>query len=148
MYLSMVQRLIFLMVTWFFLCCTMPDGKRLGSEKGSTVVSSNSGLKYQIIQLGRGDGVEEGDEVLILETTMYRDGTVLYSNEETDQPIKVKVGANQVLAGIDEGLRGMRKGEVRKMMIPAELAKRQFYPDHISPDSALVVKMILFDIIE
>ena len=144
----MVQRLILLMVTWFFLCCTVPNGKRLSSEKGSTVVNSNSGLKYQIIQKGTGDGVEEGDEVLIFETTMYRDGTVLYSNEDTDQPIKVKVGANQVLAGIEEGLRGMRKGEVRKMMIPAELAKRKFYPDHISPDSALVVWMILFDIIE
>ena len=136
------------MAVWSLLYCAIPHGKRLSSTEDNAVFSSDSGLMYQIIQEGMGDEVEVGDEVLIFETTMYRDGTVLYSNENTDQPIKVKVGANQVLAGIDEGLQGMRKGEVRKMMIPAELAQRQFYPDHISPDSALVVNMVLFDIIE
>ncbi|NND06790.1 MAG: hypothetical protein HKN87_10465 [Saprospiraceae bacterium] len=126
----------------------MSQGSQSEKEEMEMVVTTDSGLQYQIMKEGVGKGAQVGEEVLIFETTMYRDDTVLYSNEDTDQPIKVKLGAGQVLAGIEEGLQGMREGEVRKMMIPAELARRKFYPDHISPDSALVVKMILFDILK
>lgn len=111
-------------------------------------VESDSGLKYKTLKKGIGEGAENGDEVLIYETTSYRDGTELYSNEHSTNPIKVKLGANMVTKGVEEGLQGMRSGEIRELIVPHYLAKRTFYPDNVSPDSTLVIKLIVDKVIK
>jgi hypothetical protein len=63
-------------------------------------VSNPSGLQYRILQEGTGQPAEEGNEVLIFETTTYRDGTVLYSNENTSSPVKVLIGGHQATNGL------------------------------------------------
>lgn len=44
------------------------------------IVTTKSGLKYRILEKGRGIKAEVRHEVFIYETTSYRNGTVLYSN--------------------------------------------------------------------
>ncbi|MCB0777575.1 MAG: FKBP-type peptidyl-prolyl cis-trans isomerase [Chitinophagaceae bacterium] len=95
------------------------------------------------MQEGQGKATKEGDTVLIYETARYKDSTILYSNENSDHPIKVIIGSNQATEGEDEGLRGMKTGEIREMIIPPALSKRQSYPPNLSPDSIIVVKVIL-----
>ena len=85
----------------------------------------------------------KGDTVLIRETARYRDGTVLYSNEQNNQSIQVVIGGHQSTDGEDEGLRGMNEGEIREMIIPPVLSRRTTYPPNLSPDSIIVVKVIL-----
>ena len=51
--------------------------------------------------------------------------------------------AQDATEGEDEGLRGMKTGEIREMIIPPALSKRQSYPPNLSPDSIIVVKVIL-----
>ncbi|WP_290839894.1 FKBP-type peptidyl-prolyl cis-trans isomerase [Flavobacterium sp.] len=109
----------------------------------SKTVETASGLKYTIIKKGNGKPAKVGDEVLIFETTSYRDGTVLYSNENSGKPVKVKIGANQATQAVDEGLRGMRTGEIRVLQASANLVKRTGYPANVSKDSALVIRMKL-----
>lgn len=53
-----------------------------------------SGLQYQILEKGSGTPAKAGDEVLIFETTSYRNGTVLYSNYNAASPVKVLIGGN------------------------------------------------------
>ncbi|MEL7162162.1 MAG: FKBP-type peptidyl-prolyl cis-trans isomerase, partial [Bacteroidota bacterium] len=108
--------------------------------------STATGLTYKILKKGKGPQAKPGDEVLLNETTSYRDGTVLYSNE-AGQPIKIKLGAGQVTAAVEEGLTGMRTGEVKTVVAPPEMVKRSFYPDNVSPDSPLVIKLILSGIV-
>lgn len=84
-----------------------------------------------------------GDEVLIYETTTYRNGTVLYSNYGSKSPVKVLIGGNQATQAVDEGLRGMRTGEVRELTAKPHLVKRKAYPSNVSPDSTLVIKVKL-----
>jgi FKBP-type peptidyl-prolyl cis-trans isomerase len=122
-------------------------GKQEKSASADGYVTSSSGLKYKILQKGTGEPAKAGNEVLIFETTSYRDGTVLYSNENTDSPVKVLIGGNQVTEGVDEGLRGMQVGEVRQLIAPHYLVKRTGYPPNVSPDSALVIKIILHKIL-
>ncbi len=110
-------------------------------------IKTETGLKYTILKKGKGEKTEIGDEILLYETTSYRNGTVLYSNENSGSPIKVKIGAGQVTAAVDEGLQGMRTGEVRQLIATPNLVKRTFYPENTSPDSTLVIKMILHKII-
>lgn len=62
------------------------------------------------------------------EQTFYRDGTLLFSSHEMD-PLKVTLGAKQIIEGLDQGLVGMKVGEHRKLVVPPALSKRKFYPD-------------------
>jgi FKBP-type peptidyl-prolyl cis-trans isomerase len=113
----------------------------------SGMIKTASGLQYKILKKGQGLPAQSGQEVLIFETTTYLDGTVLYSNENSTSPVKVLIGGNQATAGVDEGLRGMQVGEIRQLIVPPYLAKRKSYPDNVSPDSTLAIKIILHKIL-
>lgn len=106
-------------------------------------VKTSSGLQYKVLQRGTGKKAGAGDEVLIYETTSYRNRNVLYSNFNSTTPVKVLIGGNQATQAVDEGLRGMRAGEIRELIAPPELVKRKSYPKNVSPDSTLVIKMRL-----
>jgi len=79
---------------------------------------------------------------MLFETTSYRDGTVLHSNEGADNPIKITLGAGQVTDAVEEGLPGMRTGEEKLIIAPPNLVRRTIYPDIVSPDSTLVIKLV------
>ncbi len=110
-------------------------------------ITTASGLRYKIVKQGDGDTAKQGQEVLIFETTSYLNGTVLYSNEHTTTPVKVLLGGNQATAAVDEGITGMRVGEIRRLIAPRYLVKRKTYPQNVSPDSALAIKIILHKIL-
>jgi FKBP-type peptidyl-prolyl cis-trans isomerase len=122
--------------------------KREVSTSADGYLTTASGLKYKILKNGTGQPAKAGDEILLFETTTYRDGTVLYSNENTSTPVKVLIGGNQVTEAVDEGLRGMQVGEVKQIMAPPHLVKRKAYPPNVSPDSILVIKLVLHGILE
>ena len=54
------------------------------------LIKTKSGLQYMILKKGKGNKARAGDEILLFETTRYRDGTVLYTNENSKNPVKVK----------------------------------------------------------
>lgn len=111
------------------------------------IISTSSGLKYRVLEKGAGIKAQAGDEVFIYETTSYRNGTVLYSNYNSTSPVKVLIGGNQATTAVDEGLRGMRAGEIRELTAPHYLVKRKGYPANVSPDSTLVIKIKLDKIV-
>ncbi|MBO9617176.1 MAG: FKBP-type peptidyl-prolyl cis-trans isomerase [Dyadobacter sp.] len=108
---------------------------------------SASGLQYTILKKGNGPKAKIGQEVLLFETTSYRTGQVLYSNENTTTPVKVLIGGNQATKAVDEALMGMQEGEIKQIIAPPYLVKRKEYPSNVHPDSALVIKMILHKIL-
>merc|ERR1719221_1720777 len=52
---------------------------------------------------------------------LYSDCTVFDSSVERGDPFDFKLGQGQVIAGWDQGLRGMCVGEKRKLTIPSDL---------------------------
>ncbi|XP_033998239.1 peptidyl-prolyl cis-trans isomerase FKBP10-like [Trematomus bernacchii] len=46
------------------------------------------------------------------------DGTLLYSSDQFDSPSITTLGANMVIPGLEEGLRGMCVGERREVVVP------------------------------
>lgn len=108
---------------------------------------SSSGLQYTIVKKGYGPKARTGQHIMLFETTSYRTGEVLYSNENTTSPVKVLIGGNQATKAVDEALVGMREGEIKKIIAPPYLVKRTGYPPNVHPDSALVIKMILHKIL-
>lgn len=128
-----------------FSCVHQQKNASAGYPGGFTKTAT--GLAYKILQKGSGEPAKAGQEVLIFETTMYLDGTVLYSNENSANPVKVLIGGNQATKAVDEGLRGMQVGEIRQLIAPPHLVKRTSYPPNVSPDSTLSIKLILYKIL-
>lgn len=133
--ISLIGSVIFIS---FLLAC----GGRQTKE-----VTLESGLRYKIIKPGTGTVAKMGDEVIIEETMGYADGTVLFSSKDrgVNQP-RFVIGTGMVIAGVDQGVKGMRMGEVRKLIVPPNLSKREVYPDFLSPDSTLVYTIKLLTV--
>jgi hypothetical protein len=100
-----------------------------------TMVTMASGLQYQVLSPGAGPAAEPGHTVRVHETTTLGDGTILFSTRARNAPVAFVLGANQVIAGVDEGVRGMRVGERRRLVIPPALSRRSSYPPNTPPDS-------------
>lgn len=121
--------------------------KAAGINDANKYVTTASGLKYVVLKKGSGPAAKEGQQVLIFETTTYLNGTVLYSNQNSATPVKVLIGGNQATNAVDEGLRGMQTGELRQLIAPPHLVKRKSYPANVSPDSTLIITMLLHKIL-
>jgi len=129
--------------TFFMLVCLA----WLISCSTGKVKKTHSGLQYTKLRKGSGPKAKVGQQILLFETTRYRNGTVLYSNENTTTPVKVLIGGKQATQAVDEALRGMKAGEVKEITAPPYLVKRTAYPPNVHPDSTLIIKLILHKIL-
>lgn len=113
----------------------------------SRTVTTKTGLKYQIVVAGNGPAALPGKSVRIHETTTLADGTLIYSTRTKNNPLKFLLGGNQVIAGVEEGVTGMRVGERRKLIVSPSLSKRSVYPANTPPDATLYYDIELVEII-
>lgn len=118
-----------------------------GEAQVGKTITTKSGLHYEVVSEGRGEPAKAGWFVRIHETTTLPDGSVLYSTRTKGNPLKFLLGGNQVIAGVDEGVRGMRVGERRKLIVPPALSKRSSYPANTPPDATLYYDIELVEIV-
>lgn len=116
------------------------------SSSGS-MITTRSGLIYEIVAEGEGPAAVPGQLVRIHETTTLINGTLIYSTRTNNRPITFFLGGNQVIAGVDEAVTGMRTGERRKAIVPPSLSKRSSYPANTPPDSTLYYDIELVEIV-
>lgn len=81
----------------------------------------------------------------IHETTTLPSGAVLYSSHG-GRPITFVLGGQQVIAGVDEGVTGMRVGKRRLPVVPPALSRRTAYPPDTPPDATLLIAVRLMAI--
>lgn len=109
------------------------------------LVTTPSGLRYQVLARGVGPAARPGQRVSIHETTTLPGGAVLYSSR-AGAPITFLLGGNQVITGVEEGVTGMRVGERRLLVVPPALSRRTSYPPNTPPDSTLHIDIELVQI--
>jgi FKBP-type peptidyl-prolyl cis-trans isomerase len=88
------------------------------SEQG--VVTTASGLQYQVLQEGAGDVLKETDRVKVHYRGALIDGTEFDSSYSRNEPVVFEV--NGVIPGWTEGLQLMKFGGKYKLWIPSKLA--------------------------
>lgn len=91
------------------------------SQPDTDVTTTNSGLKYKVLQEGTGATPKKGEKVVVHYTGTLEDGTKFDSSRDRNQPFSFKLGEGQVIKGWDEGLSTMKVGERRQLIIPPEL---------------------------
>lgn len=84
--------------------------------------TTESGLRYQIIQKGTGVQAEKGKTVSVHYKGTLLDGTVFDSSYKRNAPIDFILGQGQVIAGWDEGVALLKVGDKARFVIPSDLA--------------------------
>jgi len=106
-----------------------------------------SGLQYDDILVGSGKMAEASMNVSIHYTGYLLDGTKFDSSLDRGEPLKFQVAGGQMIQGFDEGVRGMRIGGKRKIVVPWAMAYGEAgRPPLIPPKSDLVFDLELLDV--
>jgi peptidylprolyl isomerase len=89
---------------------------------GLETVRTESGLEYLDIERGKGREVRAGARVRLRARTWLTDGTLVDSTEARGGEDRLTLGRGEGIAGLEEGLLGMRAGGRRRLIIPSDLA--------------------------
>ena len=95
-----------------------------------------SGLYTLDVIVGEGETLSEGMNVTVGYTAWLADGTQVGQGS-----FSFVIGTGTVIAGFDEGVRGMQIGGVRRLIVPAELGYGEEEKDEIPAGSVLVFEI-------
>jgi FKBP-type peptidyl-prolyl cis-trans isomerase len=124
--------------------------KYIASQK-ITAQKTGKGTYVQILDPGQGPQVDSGKYVTVMYTGTSFSGKRFDSNVDTTfghtDPLGFVVGQQQMIAGIDEGIRVLRKGGKARIFIPSMLAygSRPPSPD-IKPFEHLIFDVQVVDV--
>lgn len=85
-------------------------------------VTLPSGLSFQDIKVGTGPAPPIGYQIVLHYILMTPEGRIISNSLEKGTPYDIRVGTGQVVAGLDEGLKTMRVGGIRRMYVPGPLS--------------------------
>ena len=108
---------------------------------------TESGLYYKIIQKGDGVKPTSGQTVSVHYKGMLPEGTTFDSSYDRGTPIDFPVGMGHVIAGWDEGIMLLNKGDKARFVIPSDLGYgAQGAGGVIPPNATLIFDVELMDI--
>ncbi len=91
-------------------------------QKPSNAMTTESGLRYVDLVVGKGQQAQAGDLAIVHYTGWLADGTKFDSSLDRREPFSFRLGAGEVIRGWDEGVSTMKVGGKRKLIIPPQLA--------------------------
>jgi peptidylprolyl isomerase len=126
-----------------------PGEEKLGKKPPIAKPKGNPPAKLvkRDIVKGKGAVAKDGSSL-----TMQYVGVTFSTGEEFDtswgrEPFKFKLGAGMVIPGWDKGIKGMREGGRRQLVIPPDLAYGpQGQPPTIGPNETLVFDVDLLKV--
>jgi peptidylprolyl isomerase len=118
-------------------------------RRNLTMLSTETGLRYQITREGSGDRMAaDGDKVRISYRIGLLDGSTVYSSDSTGN-LEFVVGKSDFASGLQEGIRLMKTGDEAILIVPSHLAYGLTGDgNRISHYDVLVIDLALLEIIE
>ncbi|MFW1762602.1 FKBP-type peptidyl-prolyl cis-trans isomerase [Acinetobacter calcoaceticus] len=116
------------------------------NAKKSGVITTKSGLQYQVLKEGTGQKPKATSRVKVNYEGRLLDGTVFDSSIARNHPVEFQL--SQVIAGWTEGLQTMKEGGKTRFFIPANLAYGEVGAgDTIGPNSTLIFDIELLQVL-
>jgi len=97
--------------------------KSSSSSSKTPYTEKKSGLKIRVLKQGTGSKVKGGAKLEIHYTGKLKsENGKEFDSSKGGQPLAFRCGMKKVIKGFDEGVIGMKKGEIRELLIPPNLA--------------------------
>jgi FKBP-type peptidyl-prolyl cis-trans isomerase len=112
--------------------------------KREVVITTESGLQYEILKKGNGTSPKDDDSVEVHYHGTLIGGEVFDSSIERDEPASFQVGG--VIKGWSEALQLMKEGAKWKLFIPSDLAYGESGSNSIGPNETLIFEVELIGI--
>ena len=115
------------------------------------LISNVFGSEIKIISDTQGNGkkIINHSWVQLEYTGYFEDGKVFDSNVGKDSPLVVQIGMNEVIPGFEQAIIGTKKGTVRKVIIPPELAYgKKGVKDIIPANAVLIFEFKVIDVLD
>ena len=106
-------------------------------------------LNFKTLVKGKGVAASIGKRVTVHYKGSLQSGEVFDTSRKRDDPFSFELGAGQVIEGWEQGIQGMKIGEVRRLTIPPNLGYgEKGAGDVIPPNASLVFEIELLDVSE
>ena len=102
-------------------------------------ITTPSGLIIEDLQPGEGAEACAGQIVTVHYTGWLTDGRKFDSSKDRNDPFQFHLGGQEVIAGWDEGVVGMKIGGTRKLTIPPQLGYGARGAGGVIPPNATLV---------
>jgi FKBP-type peptidyl-prolyl cis-trans isomerase len=110
-------------------------------------ITTPSGLTLEDTVVGEGRTAVTGRDIIVHYAGWLADGTQFDSSREKQDPFEFTLGKKEVMDGWEEGLRGMKVGGKRKLVIPPDLAYgKEGAGDTIPPNETLTFEVELLSV--
>jgi FKBP-type peptidyl-prolyl cis-trans isomerase FkpA len=104
-------------------------------------------LQIDDLRDGHGAEAKAGNTVTVHYVGTLVDGTKFDSSRDRNSGFTFKLGAGSVIKGWDQGVVGMKVGQLRKLTIAPELAYgARGFPPVIPPNSTLIFEVELLSV--
>ncbi len=133
-----MRKLLFIISFWVYVMSA--------SAQSNDTITTDSGLKYYIVEDGSGEKVEKGKEVTLHGIGTLENGEVFWETRESNSPFFFITGTNSVIKGVEEGVSKMRVGDRWIFILPPELAYGDRNRDPIPPNSTLIFDYEILDV--
>ncbi len=125
------------------------SGCALVFAQDKDTITTESGLKYIVLEKGSGDHAVNNKAVEVNYTGYLTDGKIFDSSFKRNEPIEFVLGQAQVIKGWDEGIALMNVGDKYRLIIPPDLAYGdKGAGDAIPPNSTLIFDVELLSVSE
>lgn len=114
------------------------------SVKGLKAVTTESGLKYWDIKVGKGERLLPDATVIFEVTAWLSDGTVFENSVGKNKPAKAYIG--RLVKGLAEGIASMRVGGKRLFEIPPKLGHGERGSAKVPPNETLLYEVELIGV--
>ncbi len=89
-------------------------------------------------EIGAGQEAKTGDKVHVHYTGTLLDGSKFDSSRDRGKPLVFTLGVGQVIKGWDEGVKGMKEGGKRRLVIPPDMGYGASGMPPVIPPSAVL----------
>lgn len=120
------------------LTATAQDAQ-INNEQNQKVMPEVNELQKQILQEGTGAEAVVGSIVSVHYTGALTDGTVFDSSIPRGTPFEFRLGEGSVIAGWEEGVKGMKVGEKRRLVIPSNMGYGSQGAGGVIPPNATLI---------
>ncbi len=112
----------------------------------SAYKSTPGGVKYAILKEGQGEGAGSRQAVTVHYTGWLQSNGEKFDSSVGKEPFQFVVENDAVIRGWHEGVKGMKEGEKRQLVIPPALGYREEGQGPIPPNATLVFEIELLKI--